>query len=546
MIMNIRIFYSWQSDLPADKTKDIIQSGIDSAISNLKGVASIVADRDTKGVLGSDSIDKIIFEKIQQCDIFVADVSVIDQYASKPAPNPNVLLELGYAAGVIGWENIICVMNTEYGDVESLPFDLRQHRILKFSTIEDKRKDIVKDIKDIVKTYVMDIVDNGPRPKGSNASHVVGVYNFEQGIMVDKLDSLNLWELRWTKNYICNQEAKIRDLIDKINSIQIVEPEPPETKDINLILNDDNSETKEPPQTFVSKLSEANNCSSERLNAITAKYKELQEQHKALQYMNSLKKLEKATISEEDEQIIRDYIANVDDLELSNEFFYLGNLQMDVAHLMGNRDIPEGSDEEIEKYNAIQELAYEIQKLMLLKEYLNTFDNLLVLPLAIHNISGNVDQNLVVSVVIEKGEAILPTRNLINKKISGSQGCIKDLGFIENLFALRETTDVSDRRKKEIDLQQMSYIPTVNPLFESMPDEEDYEYELENYIDSPFSEDNTAYRFEIESLRPNEKSWLGLILIKPDSDGNAKLRYRVLSDNTIGNTEGHLDKKLVD
>jgi hypothetical protein len=39
------------------------------------------------------------------------------------------MIELGYAARAIGWERIICVMNTGYGhSPEELPFDLRARR----------------------------------------------------------------------------------------------------------------------------------------------------------------------------------------------------------------------------------------------------------------------------------------------------------------------------------------------------------------------------------------------------------------------------------
>jgi hypothetical protein len=42
-------------------------------------------------------------------------------------PNPNILIELGYAVAKKGWERIICVMNQQYGGPSKLPFDL-QHR----------------------------------------------------------------------------------------------------------------------------------------------------------------------------------------------------------------------------------------------------------------------------------------------------------------------------------------------------------------------------------------------------------------------------------
>jgi hypothetical protein len=53
-------------------------------------------DRDTTGVPGSPDIAATIFEKIKAADIFVGDVSFINQGATgRPTPNPNVLVELG-------------------------------------------------------------------------------------------------------------------------------------------------------------------------------------------------------------------------------------------------------------------------------------------------------------------------------------------------------------------------------------------------------------------------------------------------------------------
>ena len=40
----------------------------------------------------------------------------------RPAPNPNVFLELGYAAASIGWNRLILVQNTAFGDISTLSF----------------------------------------------------------------------------------------------------------------------------------------------------------------------------------------------------------------------------------------------------------------------------------------------------------------------------------------------------------------------------------------------------------------------------------------
>lgn len=131
------VFYSWQST--SSKTnRNLIEAALKRAISQLKKDDTItvepVIDRDTAGVAGSPDIAATIFGKIERAWVFVADVSLVlrDVEAGRFSPNPNVLLELGYAAHALGWDRIVLVANTHFGDVEQLPFDLRPRRVAKY------------------------------------------------------------------------------------------------------------------------------------------------------------------------------------------------------------------------------------------------------------------------------------------------------------------------------------------------------------------------------------------------------------------------------
>jgi hypothetical protein len=93
-----------------------------------------VVDRDTIGVPGSPDIAATILQKIDSCDVFVCDVSIINGgQATRSTPNPNVLFELGYAVKRLGWDRIILVLNSSFGPVQDLPFDLRMKRVLVYS-----------------------------------------------------------------------------------------------------------------------------------------------------------------------------------------------------------------------------------------------------------------------------------------------------------------------------------------------------------------------------------------------------------------------------
>jgi hypothetical protein len=135
--MTDRVFYSWQSDSPGNTNRNFISTALEKAIDEVKADETIsvepVIDRDTLGVAGSPDISESIFSKIEDSSVFVCDVSIIDIEALKKTPNPNVLVELGYAIKVLGWNRIIMVMNTEYGDPTTLPFDLRSKRVLTYT-----------------------------------------------------------------------------------------------------------------------------------------------------------------------------------------------------------------------------------------------------------------------------------------------------------------------------------------------------------------------------------------------------------------------------
>lgn len=138
------IFYSWQSDLPVSENKSYISSCLSKAVQKLKTEKKFsleyVIDRATNNRIGTIDIADSIFKKINIAKLFVADISIINSKNRKyrKTPNPNVLLELGYAVRTIGWENVVCVYNTKYGKPEDLPFDLRNRRLVLYNSDNDK------------------------------------------------------------------------------------------------------------------------------------------------------------------------------------------------------------------------------------------------------------------------------------------------------------------------------------------------------------------------------------------------------------------------
>lgn len=149
--MSFTVFYSWQSDLPRKITRDFIHDAATDAIAqlgnDLKLEGSPRLDHSTDGVSGLPAIGDTILGKIDQCGMFIADVSLVGQTTRedrerKLMPNPNVLFELGYAFARIGWRRLILTMNTTFGEERELPFDLRYRRYPFGFKIADDRSDI--------------------------------------------------------------------------------------------------------------------------------------------------------------------------------------------------------------------------------------------------------------------------------------------------------------------------------------------------------------------------------------------------------------------
>lgn len=130
------IFYSWQNDLNKKTHRYFIEKCLKKALHTLEKDTSIYAsyDRDTKGMTGSPDISSVIFDKIDKAALFVCDISIVNpESGGRKMPNPNVLLELGYAVSKLGWDRVICLFDVNTGVVEDLPFDIRQKRVTPFS-----------------------------------------------------------------------------------------------------------------------------------------------------------------------------------------------------------------------------------------------------------------------------------------------------------------------------------------------------------------------------------------------------------------------------
>ena len=142
----IRVFYSWQSDLPKTTNLNAIRKAIKKASDKIESSQmdlKIIQDEATRDTSGSPHIASTILDKISKSDIFIADITTItNDVATRACPNPNVLFELGYAVAQLGWDRIILLFNQSFGNFpKDIPFDFVQHRISTYSLDENEDVD---------------------------------------------------------------------------------------------------------------------------------------------------------------------------------------------------------------------------------------------------------------------------------------------------------------------------------------------------------------------------------------------------------------------
>ena len=98
-----------------------------------------------------------------------------------------------------------------------------------------------------------------------------------------------------------------------------------------------------------------------------------------------------------------------------DDFFNLGNLQVKVS-LINKHTEYIGSDDEKRKLDSIEKLDSNLLELDLMNIYVETFDNIIIVPLAIHNDSNELDKNVTVNIRIKDNitETVFPGKNLFN------------------------------------------------------------------------------------------------------------------------------------
>lgn len=167
--MSQNVFFSWQSDTVSKVGRGFIEQALNRAVgainsdleiqdANRPDTPSLLVDKDTQGVAGSPSIVDTILGKIDGALCFVGDLTFIARRENGGGvPNPNVMVEYGYALHALGENRVLSVMNEAFGapSKENMPFDLAHKRFpitYKFSadaTSGNRKEELGKLAKDL-------------------------------------------------------------------------------------------------------------------------------------------------------------------------------------------------------------------------------------------------------------------------------------------------------------------------------------------------------------------------------------------------------------
>lgn len=523
MMPKFKIFYSWQSDLPGNKTRNFIRDCIDDAIAFAEESEAIEAERDeaTLNTTGSPNIVTTLFSKIDEADLFVADVTLCftgdieKDGLKKHSPNPNVLLEMGYAVKTLGWERVICLCNADFGS--EYPFDFAHNRITTFNLDGKDKKAEQRRIAKIILSNIQTLREEIPRAKAGLTTHIIGVYDFEKKKVIPALAAL---DIEHRESFISHNE----ELQDEARRL---------FEDIQVI-NKRMREWKEEEE----KLKEA------LPGEVVSPFSHLDEQKTVIHALAESYRVSDTPAVWKDIEDDKERIERWLDTKVEDDFFDLGDLKK-IAQLFSHGTILDGTDDEKDKHDKLQKLSYALLQLDVRTRYLKTYDGICFIPLAIQNTSNTQDTDIRVVVNVETGEIIEPDEHLIIEEYDGLQGLLcsddDEPGILPELFMLSEDGIVHTEEEPWYPAQNMPKMPVFNGHGFSEPakTEEDYKDELDEYIAS--TDGRGYYEFDIQSLLPNECRWFSKgMLIRP-VDGEVRISYRIHSAHSDGTLMGTLE-----
>lgn len=154
------VFFSWQTDTRGN-TKIIKDELLAQAVYLKEKYGYTVNVMDgTRDIAGMPPIEQVVMDRINDCDVYVCDITPVEEHEISAAPNrrvkqmPNssVIIELGYALRCMSYHRIIAVARNGNWHDNEMPFDINHMRVGRFTKNEcDLRFELEASINHVAK-----------------------------------------------------------------------------------------------------------------------------------------------------------------------------------------------------------------------------------------------------------------------------------------------------------------------------------------------------------------------------------------------------------
>lgn len=482
-------------------------------------------------------IVETIFSKIDDCDIFVADVSAVTTYhvmdsegqptdRIKATPNPNVLVELGYAVRVLGWENVICIMNDDYSNGGELPFDIEHHRLTKYSLNQHNKSEVRRQLRDIISSTILNVLDSGRRIPPQFSNILIGSWKPLEKNVSDNLIPYNLGKSKQVQSYIDDLLKKAKELIDDIQSIEFP---------INEHIQEEQQKVEENKGTKTLKIAGEEFTLIPPLSQL------------GINTWNPVR------VSEKDKAELRNDIKEYLGREVEDDFFRFGNLKQKLSVLPNETTQYDGTDDEQRKYDNYVDLGEIFADIKLAEIFVESFNGLILVPLAAKNVSHISDEDIHIAMQVDESTAdiVSASSDRLCSELSGLEGWLYEKKFVESFLAQVDTADIKNERddrfwgiedaNSQIEAQSMAGF-WGNPQYT----QNDYKRQLFRYVATPLETDNSNCSFHISTLHAGEAKWLShLVILEPKADV-IKMSYTIRSSKSNGELNGELEIDVSD
>ena len=203
--------------------------------------------------------------------------------------------------------------------------------------------------------------------------------------------------------------------------------------------------------------------------------------------------------------------------------------------------------DEQRKYLNYVELKVIFLDVQLVEIFTKMFDRLVLVPLAVKNVSQISDEDLNISVRVDESTAdiVSASSERLLDDVRGFKGWIYEEKLVESFLSQEDTADIKNERDDrfwEIEDAQ-SLIGAQSAVgFWNRPEytQDDYKRQLHRYVATPLETDVSSCSFRVPALHAGEAKWLShLIVLKPKTD-IVKMTYTIRSSKSNGDLNGEL------